>query len=232
MHLWGQAGDFVLNAQRGQARTQRVVLQSGGRAEHRHDAVAGELVHRAAVAPHHRRSLHDEFGHDLTQPLRTHCGGDVHGVHHIGEQHRHLLVLRGVLGIAVGVPHSSQNFALGRNSALHLTQLNTAVMRLTIRRSPMTGGDIRWHPWLDGHAVGEAARSLALIDAVSAPSLVGAGGTPHDARAQQPASGVDERGHPEELIDRDGVVFGRGEHAIDVHVEQPREQRWCAVDFR
>jgi hypothetical protein len=73
----------------------------------------------------------------------------------------------GVLGTAVGVPHSSQNFALGRNSALHLTQLNTAVMRLTIRRSPMTGGAIRWHPWLDGHAVGQAARSLVLIDAAT-----------------------------------------------------------------
>jgi hypothetical protein len=34
----------------------------------------------------------------------------------------------GVLGTAVADPHSSQNFALGRNSAPHLMQANLAVM--------------------------------------------------------------------------------------------------------
>jgi hypothetical protein len=37
-------------------------------------------------------------------------------------------------GTAVGEPHSSQNFAVGRNSAAHLVQANAAVMRLTIGR--------------------------------------------------------------------------------------------------
>jgi hypothetical protein len=32
----------------------------------------------------------------------------------------------------VGDPHSSQNFALGRNSALHLVQVNTAVIGPTV----------------------------------------------------------------------------------------------------
>ena len=36
----------------------------------------------------------DQLGHDLAQPLRTDRRRDVHRMHHIGEQHRHLLVLR------------------------------------------------------------------------------------------------------------------------------------------
>ncbi len=71
-----------------------MVLQRYRCAEHRHDAVAGELVHRAAVALHHRRAAVGQVGHDLAQPLRTHRRRDVHRMHHIGEQHRHLLVLR------------------------------------------------------------------------------------------------------------------------------------------
>ncbi len=38
----------------------------------------------------------------------------------------------GAPGAAVGDAHSSQNFAVGRNSAPHLVQANAAVMRLTI----------------------------------------------------------------------------------------------------
>ena len=34
----------------------------------------------------------------------------------------------GVRGTAVGAPHSSQNFAVGRNSAPHLAQVNAAVI--------------------------------------------------------------------------------------------------------
>ena len=63
------------------------------RTEHGHDAVAGELVHRAAVALHHRGRTVDQLGHDLAQPLRTDRRGDVHRVHHVGEQDRDLLVL-------------------------------------------------------------------------------------------------------------------------------------------
>ncbi len=44
-----------------------MVLQSDRRAEHRHDAVAGELVHCSAVALHHRGGAIDQVGHDLTQ---------------------------------------------------------------------------------------------------------------------------------------------------------------------
>ena len=73
---------------------ERVVLQRARRSEHRHDAVAGELVDRAAVTLHHLGAAVNQFGHDFAQPLRTHRRGDVHGMHHVGEQHRHLLVLR------------------------------------------------------------------------------------------------------------------------------------------
>ena len=40
---------FVLNAQRGQACADRVILSAMGAAEDRHDSVAGELVHGAAI---------------------------------------------------------------------------------------------------------------------------------------------------------------------------------------
>ena len=85
---------LLLYAQRRQAGAESVVLQRDWRAEHRHDAVAGELAHRSAVALHHRRATVQQFGHDLAQPLRTDRRCDVHRMNHIGEQHRHLLVLR------------------------------------------------------------------------------------------------------------------------------------------
>ena len=45
---------LLLDAQRRQAGANSVVLQRHRRTEHRHDAVAGELVHRAAVPLHHQ----------------------------------------------------------------------------------------------------------------------------------------------------------------------------------
>ena len=50
---------------------------------------------RRNVGGHHRRAV-QEFGHDFSPPLHIHRGRDVHLAHHIGEQHRHLLVLRRV----------------------------------------------------------------------------------------------------------------------------------------
>ena len=94
LDLDGKPLRLLLHTQRRQAGANGVVLQRHGRAEHRHDPVAGELVHRAAVPLHHRRRTVDQFGHDLAQPLRTDRRRDVHRMHHIGEQHRHLLVLR------------------------------------------------------------------------------------------------------------------------------------------
>ena len=85
---------LFLEVKCGQARAKGMVLQGHRSSENRHDAVAGELVHRSAVALHdHTRAL-DQFCHDLAQPLGTHRRGDVHRMHDIGEQHGHLLVLR------------------------------------------------------------------------------------------------------------------------------------------
>ena len=47
---------LLLNAQGRQTGPNGVVLQRHRRAEHRHDPVAGELIHRAAVAFHHGRA--------------------------------------------------------------------------------------------------------------------------------------------------------------------------------
>ena len=57
------------------------------------------LSDRAAIPLHHHRRTVDQFGHDLAQPLRTHRRRDVHRMHHVGEQHRHLLVLRRCGGV-------------------------------------------------------------------------------------------------------------------------------------
>ena len=76
-----------------------MVLQRHWRAEHRHDAVAGETADRAAVPLNHHCRTVDQIGHDLAQPLRTDRRRDVHRMHHVGEQHRHLLVLRRSSGV-------------------------------------------------------------------------------------------------------------------------------------
>jgi hypothetical protein len=98
----------LLNFQRRQTRADCVVFQRNRRPEHGHDAVAGELVHSAPVAPHDRRGTLDEFRHDLAQPFRTDGRSDVHRVDNVGEQHRHLFELsvdirrveRGTAGVA------------------------------------------------------------------------------------------------------------------------------------
>ena len=94
LDLDGKPLRLLLDAQRRQAGTDSVVLQRHRRAEHRHDAVAGETADRAAVPLNHHCRTVDQIGHDLAQPLRTDRRRDVHRMHHIGEQHRHLLVLR------------------------------------------------------------------------------------------------------------------------------------------
>jgi len=89
----GKPFRVLLNTLRRQASPDGVVLQRNRCPEHRHDAVAGELVYRAAVPLHHRRAAVGEIGHDLAQPLGPDGRGDVHRVDHVGEQHRDLLVL-------------------------------------------------------------------------------------------------------------------------------------------
>ncbi|KZS75002.1 hypothetical protein A4G29_02575 [Mycobacterium kansasii] len=76
-----------------------MVLQRRRRAEHRHEAIAGELVDGTAVALHDRGCAVDEVGHDHSQPFRADGCRDVHRPHHVGEQHRHLLVLRAGSGV-------------------------------------------------------------------------------------------------------------------------------------
>ena len=82
-----------LDGQGRKTRANSVILQGCWRAEDSHDPVAGEAADRAAkVLNHHCRTV-DQIGHDLAQPLRTNGRRNVHRVHHVGEQHRHLLVL-------------------------------------------------------------------------------------------------------------------------------------------
>ncbi len=78
--------------QRGEAGALRMVLMGDGRAEDRHDPVAGELVDRAlelvdAVAEDREEAVHDVRRHSSGSTLL----GEVHRAHHVGEQHGHLL---------------------------------------------------------------------------------------------------------------------------------------------
>src|SRR6202035_311280 len=55
----------------------------------------------------------DQLGHNLAQPLRTQRRGNVHRVHYVSEQHRHLLVLRWLsVACVAGVPHCLQNLPI------------------------------------------------------------------------------------------------------------------------
>ena len=79
-----------------------MILQCDRRTEHRHHPITGELVDGPAIAfHHHRRTIHQP-GHDLAQPLRTDSRRDVHGMHHIGEEDRDLLVLSGGIAVSDG----------------------------------------------------------------------------------------------------------------------------------
>ena len=93
-HFGRQPVRLLLDGQRGQAPPKSMILQRNRGAEDRHHPVAGVLHGPAAVALHHRRRALHQLGHDLAQPLHIQRGRDVHRAHHIGEQHRHLLVLR------------------------------------------------------------------------------------------------------------------------------------------
>ncbi len=61
----------LAGCRRSQTSAESVVLQRDRCTEQRHDAVAGELVDRPAVALDNRRATLDQFGHDLAQPLRA-----------------------------------------------------------------------------------------------------------------------------------------------------------------
>ena len=85
-----------------------MVLQRDRRTEQRHDAIAGELVHRTAVALDHSSAPVEEIPHDLAQSLGIQDGGQIHRPHDVGEEDRHLFVLgrrvnhhdRGSAGVA------------------------------------------------------------------------------------------------------------------------------------
>ena len=55
-----------------------MILQRDWRPEQRHDAVAGELVDRAAEALHHDDANIEKLGHHLAQSLGTHGRCKVH----------------------------------------------------------------------------------------------------------------------------------------------------------
>ena len=71
----------------------RVVLVRDGRAEQRHDAVAGELVHRAFVAVHRLHQVAEAAVHDGVQVFRVETRRQRGEARDVGEEHGHLLAL-------------------------------------------------------------------------------------------------------------------------------------------
>ena len=65
LDLGGEPLRFLLKTHRRQAGANSMVLQRDWCAEHRHDAVAGELAQRSAVAFHHGCGTVQQFGHDF-----------------------------------------------------------------------------------------------------------------------------------------------------------------------
>ena len=66
---------------------------SDRRAEERHDAVAGELVHRTLEAVHPLGEELEEAIEDVVPLLGIELLGELHRALHVGEEHRHLLAL-------------------------------------------------------------------------------------------------------------------------------------------
>jgi hypothetical protein len=71
----------------------RVIFVRDRCAEERHDAVAGELVHRAFEPMHAVGEDGNEALHDVMPFLRIELLGELHRALHVGEQHGHLLAL-------------------------------------------------------------------------------------------------------------------------------------------
>ena len=86
-------GELALQRERRPARALRVVLVRDRRAEQRHDAVAGELVHRALEAVNAVAEDREEAIHDRPPQLRVGLLGQIHRADHVGEQDRDLLAL-------------------------------------------------------------------------------------------------------------------------------------------
>ena len=70
-----------------------MVLVRDRRAEERHDAVAGELVHRALEAVHPLGEELEEAIEDVVPLLGIELLGVLHRALHVGEEHRDLLAL-------------------------------------------------------------------------------------------------------------------------------------------
>ena len=87
------AGDLLAQVQRRVARTLRMILVGDRRAEQRHDAVARELVDETLEALDALGENREEALHDRAPLFRVELLGEVHRALHVGEQHRHLLVL-------------------------------------------------------------------------------------------------------------------------------------------
>src|SRR5262245_25609215 len=89
----GVAPQLLLQVQGRVAPPLRVVLVRDRRAEERHDAVAGVLVHRALEAVHPISEELEETINDPVPLLRIDLLGELHRPLDVGEEHRHLLAL-------------------------------------------------------------------------------------------------------------------------------------------
>ena len=176
-------GDFFLNAQSGQAGTNSVVLQGCRCAEHGHDAVSGELVHRAAVAVHHQAGRLTSSA--MISRSRSAPTADAMSIECTTSANNTVTCLYSADRVAGAraVPHSLQNLAVGRHfrtarptdqprrgqstttipAGVHVSIVSLLVSRVRhIAAPPLTRSQTRtflqkqspaWNMWQVGHAV-------------------------------------------------------------------------------
>jgi hypothetical protein len=91
-HANGEVPSLSLNVRGSQTGSNCMVFQGDRRSEDRHYAVARELIDGAAISLNNSDQRSKTSGM-ISRKLRTDRCGEVHRVHDIGEQNRHLLVL-------------------------------------------------------------------------------------------------------------------------------------------
>ena len=146
LDLSGKPLRLLLNAQRRQAGANSVILQRHRRAEHRHDPVAGELVHRAAIALHHHRArLTNSAMISRSRSAPTAAAMSIECTTSANSTVTCLYSADRVACVS-GVPHSLQNLEFGGSSVPHDPQ-SSPVAVSPPPPSPLGSTSVSFHCW-------------------------------------------------------------------------------------
>ena len=155
-----------------------MVLQRDRRAEHRHDAVTGGLVHGAAVTLHHRSAAVGQLGHDLAQPLRTNTAAMSIECTTSANSTVTCLYSAAVAVGLTGAPHLLQNLESGGRCVPHDPHDGPAAVSAPRPSSPLGSTSVSCHRWstvsgrLRVHRVDRGAFFAVINTASSVPARV------------------------------------------------------------